>query len=147
MGGVACGVVGHRVNGAAVHHAIGVLAFGADIQAENGVVGLDKFRFDMIIDGEGVLFVQRLRPVDDLGLLHGKMAPFDDFAHILSQTGEKRNAQPCSRCVKRSIADAILIPCGQTFSQLWQATQAAGCFSTGRAASSLRISSSATFRL
>ena len=49
-----------------MHHAVGIFALGADVQAKDGVIRLDKFRFNMIIDGEGVLFIQRLRLIDNL---------------------------------------------------------------------------------
>ena len=58
MGGVARGVVGHRVDRAAVHDTVGILALVADLKLEDRVVGLDKFRFNVIIGGKKILLVQ-----------------------------------------------------------------------------------------
>ena len=70
VGGVARGVVGHRVDRAAVHDTVGILALGADLKLEDRVVGLDKFRFNEIIGGKKILLVQFRRLLGGCELFH-----------------------------------------------------------------------------
>ena len=57
-------------NLAAVHDTVGILALGADLKLEDRVVGLDKFRFNVIIGGKKILLVQFRRLLGGCELFH-----------------------------------------------------------------------------
>ena len=52
MDGKAGGIVRHGINGAAVDHAVGVLALRPDVQPEHRLILLHRYHFNMIIHSE-----------------------------------------------------------------------------------------------